>query len=125
MSSRSPSPLLQSAQAPRAFAHTLSPNFQVSTGAAPLPHDSRKAGAAYGESLGGAPDHTQTDRIIRAIDGIRKAQDEDKTGAKGTVISLKETERMDVFLARRCGETQVELCPGTYGKELFHSINSH
>ena len=29
---------------------------------------------------------------------------------------------MDVFLARGCGELTVELCQGTYGKELFHSI---
>ena len=36
--------------------------------------------------------------------------------------ALKEPEKLDVFLARGCGETQVELCPGVYGKELFHGI---
>ena len=84
-----------------------------------------KAAASYGESLGGAPEYLQTDRVIHAIDRIRKAQDardEDKTGAKANVTSLKEPERLDVFLARVCGETQGELCPGTNGKELFHSI---
>ena len=41
---------------------------------------------------------------------------------KGTLTSIKEPERLDVFLARDCGETQIELCPGVYGKELFHGI---
>ena len=30
--------------------------------------------------------------------------------------------KLDVLLARGCGETQIELCPGVYGKELFHGI---
>ena len=63
-----------------------------------------------------------TDRIIHAIDGLRKVQDEDKTGTKGQVSSLKDGEKLDVFLARGCGQLSVELCHGTYGKELFHSI---
>ena len=75
----------------------------------------RKAGAAFGGSLA-------ADRIIHAIDGLRKVQDEDKTGTKGQVSSLKDGEKLDVFLAPKCGQLSVELCHGTYRKELFHSI---
>ena len=83
----------------------------------------RKTGASFSEALGAAPGGAVTaDRLIHAIDGLRKAQDEDKTGSKGVVSALKEPEKLDVFLARGCGETQVELCPGVYGKELFHGI---
>ena len=81
-----------------------------------------KTRASFGESLGSwGSTSLATDRIIHAIDGLRKAQDEDKTGSKGTLRSVK-PEKLDVFLARGCGETQVELCPGVYGKELFHGI---
>ncbi|CAE7682206.1 unnamed protein product, partial [Symbiodinium microadriaticum] len=82
----------------------------------------RKAGAAFGEHLGPSDPTLATDRIIHAIDGLRKAQDEDKTGTKGQVSSIKEGEKLDVFLARGCGQLSIELCKGVYGKELFHSI---
>eukprot|EP00439_Symbiodinium_sp_Y106_P045821 s1525_g5.t2 len=59
----------------------------------------RKAGAVFGEHLEAGSTALATDRIIHAIDGLRKAQDEDKTG-KGQVSSLKDGEKMDVFLAR-------------------------
>ena len=36
--------------------------------------------------------------------------------------SIKEGEKLDVFLARGCGQLSIELCKGVYGKELFHSI---
>ena len=70
----------------------------------------RKAGASFGEQLGPSTSALATDRIIHAIDGLRKAQDEDKTGTKGQVSSIKEGERLDVFLARGCGQLSVELC---------------
>ena len=38
-----------------------------------------------------------------AIDGLQKAQDEDKTGSKATLTSIKDPEKLDVFLARGCG----------------------
>ena len=82
----------------------------------------RKAGAAFGEQLGPSDPTLATDRIIHAIDGLRKAQDEDKTGTKGQVSSIKEGEKLDIFLARGCGQLSIELCKGVYGKELFHSI---
>ena len=82
----------------------------------------RKAGASFGEQLGPSDPTLATDRIIHAIDGLRKAQDEDKTGTKGQVSSIKEGEKLDVFLARGCGQLSIELCKGVYGKELFHSI---
>ena len=63
------------------------------------------------------------DRIIHAIDGIRHSQEEDKTGTKGTLASIKEAEKLDVFLARGCGELPDELCKGVCGKDLFHAIN--
>ncbi|OLQ15436.1 hypothetical protein AK812_SmicGene287 [Symbiodinium microadriaticum] len=82
----------------------------------------RKAGASFGEQLGPSDPTLATDRIIHAIDGLRKAQDEDKTGTKGQVSSIKEGEKLEVFLARGCGQLSIELCKGVYGKELFHSI---
>ena len=81
----------------------------------------RKAGASFGEQLGPSTPALATDRIIHAIDGLRKAQDEDKTGTKGQV-SLSRRVRGWTFLARGCGQLSVELCKGVYGKELFHSI---
>ena len=77
----------------------------------------------FGEHLEAGSTALATDRIIHAIDGLRKAQDEDKTG-KGQVSSLKDGEKMDVFLARGCEQFSVELCKGVYGKESFHSIKS-
>ena len=51
----------------------------------------RKTGASFSEALGAAPGGAVTaDRLIHAIDGLRKAQDEDKTGSKGVVSALKE-----------------------------------
>ena len=82
----------------------------------------RKAGAAFGEQLGPGNPTLATDRIIHAIDGLRKAQDEDKTGSKGQVSSIKEGAKLDAFLARGCGQLSIELCEGVDGKELFHSI---
>ena len=38
---------------------------------------------------------------------------------KGTLGSIKEAEKMDVFLARGCGTLTIEVAPGVYGKELF------
>ena len=61
-------------------------------------------------------------RSLHAIDGLRKAQDEDKTGTKGQLSALKEGEKLDAFLARGCGQLSVELCKGVYGKGLFHSV---
>ena len=56
-----------------------------------------KRGASFSEALPtpgiGAPPGLSTDRIIHAIDGLRKAQDEDKTGTKGTLSALKEPEK--------------------------------
>ena len=61
----------------------------------------RKTGGSFSEALGASPSGAVTaDRLIHAIDGLRKAQDEDKTGSKGVVASLKEPEKLDVFLAR-------------------------
>ena len=86
-----------------------------------------KAGAAFTETLGGgtgAQDGSTlaADRIIHALDGLRKVQDEDRTGTKGTLSSIKEGEKLDVFLARGCGQLTIEVCEGVYGKELFQAM---
>ena len=86
-----------------------------------------KAGATFTEALGsstGAPDSgtLAADRIIHALDGLRKVQDEDRTGTKGTLSSIKEGEKLDVFLARGCGQLTIEVCEGVYGKELFQAM---
>ena len=80
-----------------------------------------RAGATFGEALGDSTQVQSADRIIHAIDGLRRAQDDDKNLTKGTLSSIKEAEKMDVFLARGCGTLTVELAPGVYGKELFHA----
>ena len=69
-----------------------------------------------GECLSGDRPHHS------CLDGLRKAQDEDRAGTKGTLTSIKEGEKLDVFLARGCGQLTVEVCEGVYGKELFHSL---
>ena len=80
-----------------------------------------RAGATFGESLGEATQVQNADRIIHAIDGLRKAQDEEKNLTKGSLTSVREAEKMDVFLARGCGTLTVEIAPGVYGKELYHA----
>ena len=80
-----------------------------------------RAGASFGETLGEGTQTQQTDRIIHAIDGLRKAQDDDKTLQKGSLSSIKEAEKMDVYLARGCGTLTIEIAPGVYGKELLHA----
>ena len=74
-----------------------------------------KAGAAFNEtfgSSGSAQDGSSlaADRIIHALDGLRKVQDEHRTGAKGTLSSTKEGKKLDVFLARGCGQLTIEVC---------------
>ena len=126
-----PNPLLGlssgtvSATAARSLAASLFPQSGVNTDRRHLWSGlSNKAGAAYGEAFGSSADPASaaTDRIIHAIDGIRRSQEAEKTGTKGTLSSIQEGEKLDVFLARGCGELTVELCQGVYGKELFHSI---
>ena len=46
----------------------------------------------------------------------------DRTGIKGTLSSIKEGEKLDVFLARGCGQLTIEVCEGVYGKELFQAM---
>ena len=86
-----------------------------------LPRIGGRAGATFGETLGESSQVQSADRIIHAIDGLRKAQDEDKNMIKGTLASVKEAEKMDVFLARGCGTLTIEMAPGVYGRELFHA----
>ena len=74
-----------------------------------------RSGAQDGSTLA-------ADRIIHALDGLRKVQAEDRTGTKGTLSSIKEGEKLDVFLARGCGQLTIEVCEGVYGKELFQSM---
>ena len=63
------------------------------------------------------------DRLIHSIHGLaRKSQDDDKAVSKGTLTSIKDPEKLDVFLARGCEELTVEMCPGVHGKEVFLSI---
>ena len=86
-----------------------------------------KAGATFTEALGSSTGATDSgtlaaDRIIHALDGLRKVQDEDRTGTKGTLSSIKEGEKLDVFLARGCGQLTIEVCEGVYGKELFQAM---
>lgn len=80
-----------------------------------------RVGATYAEALGDGSQSQSADRIIHAIDGLRKAQDDDKNLTKGSLSSIREAEKMDVYLARGCGTLTIEVAPGVYGKELFHA----
>ena len=125
-----PNPLLGGSStipvpATRGLAASLFPHSGVGTDRKHLWSGiTNKAGATYGEAFGSSADSASaaTDRIIHAIDGVRRSQEAEKTGTKGTLASIQEGEKLDVFLARGCGELTVELCQGVYGKELFHSI---
>ena len=56
----------------------------------------QKIGSSFGEALGATGSTSlATDRIIPAIDGLRKAQDEDKTGSKGTPTSPRNSTHGD------------------------------
>ena len=98
-----PNPLLGGGSAipsstSRGLASSLFPRSGVATDRKHLWSGlSNKAGAAFGEALD-------------AIDGIRRSQEAEKTGTKGTLASIQEGERLDVFLALGCGELTVELC---------------
>ena len=112
---------------PTSGIETSSGLVSVATGALSLHQPSiglghglvRKAGAAFGEQLGPSDPTLATDRIIHAIDGLRKAQDEDKTGTKGQVSSIKEGEKLDVFLARGCGQLSIERAFSQYSESRF------
>ena len=58
----------------------------------------RKAGASFGKQLGPS---TPADRIIHAIDDLRKAQDENKTGTKGQVSWIMASTPEHGSLSRR------------------------
>ena len=49
-----------------------------------------KAGATFAEALGDGTQTQNADRIIHAIDGLRKSHDEDKGLQKGLLTSVKE-----------------------------------
>ena len=119
LSSRNPSTKGEDSGSGRVFhVSSLFPTAEPRTGN--MAQHYRKTGASFSEVLGASPGGAVTaDRLIHAIDGLRKAQHEDKTGSKGVVSALKEPEKLDVFLARGCSETKVA---GVYGKELFHGI---
>ena len=57
----------------------------------------RAQGAGQGQPSENIYPTLATDRIIHAIDGLRKAQDEDKTGTKGQVSSIKEGEKLHIW----------------------------
>ena len=66
------------------------------------------AGAAVAAAVPGEPDYaSQTARIVHALEGLRQTTAENAT--KGTLASLREAERLDVFLARGCNTLTVEL----------------
>ena len=63
-----------------------------------------------------------SDKIVHALDGFRRAQDDDKIHARGTLGALRRGEELDVYLTRRCDTLTVEICPGILGKELFYGL---
>lgn len=110
---RSSNPLLQREQGtPKAPVLGLFPKSAAGVKKLTPLHPFQRVGATYGEALGDASQLQHADRIIHAIDGLRKSQDEDKSLVKGALSSIKEAEKMDVFLARGCGTLAIEIAPG-------------
>ena len=69
----------------------------------------RKAGAAFGEQLGPGP--TSLDLhwppIGLSMPSMALGKSKTRTGTKGQISSLKDGEKLDVFLARGCGQLSV------------------
>ena len=60
------------------------------------------------------------ERILHALDGLRKATKGDKLAAKGTTrAAVGRGVELDVYLARGCDTLTTEVCPGLLGRELF------
>ncbi|CAE8601345.1 unnamed protein product, partial [Polarella glacialis] len=102
------------------FRRAAGPNDTLARPVFGLPGN--KAGAmtgVEGADPEGPPD-ASAQRIVHAIEGLRKAQEEERAGApRGTLGSLRRAEELDVYLARGCGTLTVEVCVGLTGKELF------
>ena len=66
--------------------------------------------------------HLDSLRLLQAVDGIRRSQDEDKVAQKGTLGAIGRPEELDVYLARGCDTLEVEVCGTLVGRELFHGL---
>ena len=64
----------------------------------------------------------QQDRMIHALEGIRKSAEDEKAHTKGTLASIRRSEELDVFLARGCDTLTVEVCGTLLGKDLFNGL---
>ena len=78
--------------------------------------------ATVGASETGAISSDIADKLVHAIEGVRKAQEGDKVATKGTLAAVSHEAKIDVYLTRGCDELEVELCPTLTDKELFHGI---
>ena len=66
--------------------------------------------------------HADNDRLIHALDGLRRDGEDGKVAQKGTLASIKRSEELDVYLARGCDTLTVEVCNTLTGRELFHGV---
>ena len=79
-------------------------------------------GAAEGTGTSQGSTSVAVDRPIHLIDGLaRKTQDDENAVSKGTLASINNPEKLNVVLARSCGELTVEMCPGSTVMRLFLS----
>ena len=69
-----------------------------------------------------AGQQAQASQVVHAIEGLRRAQEDDKAHSKGTLGAIRRGEELDVYLARGCDTLTVEVCAGLLGKELFHGL---
>ena len=59
------------------------------------------------------PSERQTDdRLLHALEGLRRAGDEDRAYNKGTITSIRRAEELDVYPARGCDTLTVEVADG-------------
>ena len=76
---------------------------------------------ASDEAVRGITDD-MTEKLVHALEGVRKAQERDKVIVRGTVAALGSEAKLDVCLARGCDTHEVDICPTLTDKDLFNGL---
>ena len=63
-----------------------------------------------------------SDRVVHALESLRKDTLGEKSFTKGTLGALRKPEALDLYLAQGCGTLTVEVCPDLTDKELYHGL---
>ena len=89
-----------------------------------LSEPSVRIDAPIDEALGGLAQYLEasSDKVVHALEGLRKDTLGEKSFTKGTLGALRKPEALDLYLAQGCGTLTVEVCPGLTDKELYHGL---